>query len=79
MMKQTSQPTGPRTAKDIRKGDEFTANVAPRRNQWSRLTPVLATSSATPSDLSEGAVRIEVIVAATRRKTAVILPGSKQV
>mgnify|MGYP004036893421 CR=1 FL=1 len=77
-MKQPSQPTGSRTARDICPGDEFTANVAPRRHQWSRPTPVRATNNANPTDLIEGGVRIEVIVTTTKRRTVVILPASKQ-
>ena len=78
MMKPTSQPDKPRTAKDIRIGDEFTANVPRSRNQWSRLTTVRATGNAVPSDLLQGGVRIEVIIPGSRRKTVVILPASKQ-
>ena len=68
-----------KTAKDVKTGDEFVANVARRRNQWSRPTTVQATSNAVPSSLCEGSVRIEVIVPASKRKTAVILPASQQI
>ena len=68
-----------KTAKDIKTGDEFVAHVARRRNQWSRPTTVRATSNAVPSSLVEGSVRIEVLIPATNRKTAVILPASKQI
>ena len=68
-----------KTAKDVKTGDEFVANVARRRNQWSRPTTVRATGNAVPSSLVEGSVRVEVIIPSTNRKTAVILPASQQI
>lgn len=79
MMKPPSQSTRPRTARDIQIGDEFTANVARRRSHWSQPTLVRATSDATPSLFFKGDVRIEVIIPETNRRTAVVLPASKQV
>lgn len=79
MMKPPSPSPHRKTARDIQIGDEFTVNIARRRNQWSQPTLVRATNNATPSDIFKGNVRIEVIVPGSNRKTTVILPASKQV